>query len=274
MTTKDLATTDMGETGLANWDEELARQASEAAAQTASAGGLPWFSLRGGQLKFKDGLLPDNQMAVIVLDAIIEYVYYATAFDPEDPQSPECYAFGRDEKTLAPHAEAAKPQCETCALCPYNQWGSLVVNGQQRRGKACRNTQRLGLIAGGTLIGGVFTPFTKPDDIKNGQIGYLRIPPTSLGEYRRHVDNLNNVLHVPPRAVFTKIALTPDTKSTFKVMFTALDRVPAALLGAVMERTKEVAAQITCPYQAGTRTEAAAGKGNAGDGKGNKKRKY
>jgi len=273
MTGKDLATTDQNQ-ALEEWTTELARQAAEAAAQTASAGGLPWFSLRGGQLKFKDGLLPDNQMAVIVLDAIIEYVYYPAAFDPEDPQSPECYAFGRDEKTLAPHAEAAKPQCETCALCPHNQWGSLVVNGQRRRGKACRNTQRLGLIAGGTLIGGAFTPFTKPDDIKTGQIGYLKIPPTSLGEYRRHVDNLNNVLHVPPRAVFTKIALVPDTKSTFKVMFTALDRVPAALLGAVMERTREVAAQITCPYQAGNRIDTvAAGKGNAGDGKG-KKRKY
>lgn len=270
MATKDLAV--RGETAVANWDEELAKQAAAAAEQEASTGGGNFFSLRGGQLKLNGTVLPDNQMAVVVLDALIENVYYEGAFDPEDPQSPICYAFGRDDKTMAPHADATKPQAESCAACPLNQWGSLVVSGQQRRGKACRNRRRLGLIPAGTLKGMHFTPFATSEEIANAPLAYLALPPTSLGGFATYTKQLAGALNRPPRAMFTRIALVPDTKSQFKVTFTALNPVSNELLGAVMARSKEVAAVIEFPYQAGGRTETPTpGKGT--DGKG-KKRKY
>jgi hypothetical protein len=272
MTTKDLAVTS-GETSLTKWEDELARQAKAAATQEASTGGGNFFSLRGGQLKLNGAVLPDNQMAVIVLDALIENVFYSGPFDPEDPQTPDCYAFGRDDKTMVPHADVAKPQAEGCAACPNNQWGSLTVGGQQRRGKACRNRRRLGLIPAGTLQGVRFTAYTTAEEIITAPLAYLALPPTSLGGFATYVKQLAGALNRPPRAMFTKVALTPDVKSQFKVAFTALGPVPNELLGAVMERAKEVAAMIEFPYQAGTRTEAPApGKGD--NGKGKKPRKY
>jgi hypothetical protein len=271
MTTKELATTNKGDTGMTRWEDELARQAVEAADQEASTGGGQFFSLRGGVLKLNGAVLPDNQMAVIVLDALIENVFYAGPFDPDDPQTPDCYAFGHDEKALAPHADALKPQAASCGVCPHNQWGSLVVGGQQRRGKACRNRRRLGLVPAGTLQGQHFVPYTSADEITSAPLAYLALPPTSLGGFATYVKQLAGALKIPPRAAFTKVAVTPDAKSQFKVAFTALGQIPTGLLTAVMQRAEEVKAVIDFPYQAGGRPETTPGRGP--DVKG-KKRKY
>ncbi len=285
--TTELATTTPGTTALEPWEQELAEQAQAAAAQEASTGGGQFFSLRGGRLTLNGAQLPDNQMAVLVLDWLLVNAFYTKRFDPDAPQVPDCYAFGRDEKTMAPHSQAKAPQCETCAACPHNQFGSLVVDGQQRRGKACRNTRRLGLVPGGTLEPGTgrFTPYTTLDEIIGAPLAYLTIPPTSVATFGNYVKQLAGALNRPPRGVYTKIEVVPDTRSQLKVNFTALGPIPGGIWEAVKTRAKEVEAVIGFGFQAGgsdepaaegtTSTPSSGAKGaSGGKDKGTKRRKY
>src|SRR5690606_31878069 len=85
-------------TALATYDEELAKLAEEAASQEANTGGGQFFSTRGGVLSLNGAPIPNNEMAVIILDGILVNTYYQGGFDPDSPSSPICYAFGRDEK--------------------------------------------------------------------------------------------------------------------------------------------------------------------------------
>jgi hypothetical protein len=264
------------------WEEELYTQAQAAAAQEASTGGGQFFSLRGGRLMLAGAQLPDNQMAVLVLDALLVNAYYSGPFDPDAPQVPDCYAFGRDETTLAPHALVKAPQCATCAACPFNQFGSLVVDGKPRRGKACRNTRRLGLIPGGTLEpgSGRFTPYLTVDEIITAPLAYLTVPPTSVGAFGNYTKQLTGALKRPPRAVYTKIEVQPDPRHQIKVVFTALGpvQVPGPLWEAIKTRTKEVEAVIGFGFQAsGGDADGAEGKearGGTTKSSGAKKRKY
>jgi len=282
--TTEMQTT--GTTALEPWEQELAEQAAAAAAQEASTGGGQFFSLRGGQLTFNGAQLPDNQMVVLVLDWLLVNALYGERFDPDAPQVPKCYAFGRDEKTLAPHPQATELQCATCAACPHNQFGSLVVDGQQRRGKSCRNTRRLGLVPGGMLEPGTgrFTPYVTSDEVIQGPLAYLTIPPTSVSAFGNYVKQLAGALGRPPRGVYTKIEVVPDRKTQIKVNFTALGPVPASIWEAIKTRAKEVEAVIAFPFQSGSdaptesaTTPSSGGKavsGGKGQGKGKARAKY
>ena len=64
-------TTKKSGTAVANWDEELAKQAQVAAAVEANTGSGQFFSVRGGILQFDGAPLPGNQAAVVIVDSII-----------------------------------------------------------------------------------------------------------------------------------------------------------------------------------------------------------
>lgn len=255
-------------TALANWDEEMAKQAQVAADMEASTAGGQFFSLRGGQLTFNDAPLPGNQMAVVVLDSVMENVYYEGKFDPDDITGPACYAFGRDEKTIKPHTAVAEPQHETCAGCPQNEWGSADTG----RGKACANRRRLALIPAGAFntATGKFEPVLEPEHYETAQIAYLKLPVTSVKGYAAVVKQVAAALKRPPHGVFMKFKVVPDAKSQFRVLVEPLQQVPNELLGVIMARHDEAKNSIEFPYAVAE--EGAADKKPVG--KGNKKRKY
>ena len=85
------------------WEEQLARDAEVAVAMEANTGGGQFFSVKGGVLAFNDAPLPGNQMAVVILDSILENVFYEGEYDPSTPMAPTCFAFSRDELTMGPH---------------------------------------------------------------------------------------------------------------------------------------------------------------------------
>ena len=237
-------------TALANWDEELAAQAAAAAAMEESTSTGQFFGLKGGILTFNDSPLPGNQMAAIVLDSVLENVYFNGAYDPDTPQSPVCFAFGRDEREMAPHpnvdtTEGFERQCESCHGCEKNQFGSAETG----RGKACRNTRRLAIISGGTLNHKTdeFTPCDEAA-VASAVIGYMKLPVMSVKGYAAYVKNLSGTLRKPPLAMFTKISVVPDPKSQFRVIFEALEPVPNELLPGIMTRVAEAKQSIEQPY--------------------------
>jgi hypothetical protein len=236
---------------VANWDEELAKQAAAAAETESSTATGNYFSTKGGILAWNDSPLKGNEMACVILDAVLENVYYGSDYDPDEPQGPQCFAFGRDEKTMAPHEdviEAGTEQNETCHGCPMNEFGTA----EKGKGKACRNVRRLGLIPAGSFDkNGMFEPEEDEEAYKNAELGFLKLPVTSVKAYAAYVKTLAASMKRPPLGVFTKISVVPDAKTQFKVTFEALGLVPNELMGIVMERKPEAVATIESPYKVG-----------------------
>ena len=236
---------------VANWDEELAKQAAAAAQTEASTATGNFFSLKGGILAWNDSPLKNNEMAAIILDSVLENVYYNSDYDQDDPKGPLCFSFGREEKDMVPHAdvvEAGTEQHETCHGCPMNEFGTA----DKGKGKACRNVRRLGLIpAGGFAKDGTFEPEEDEDAYRDAQLGFMKLPVTSVKGYAAYVKTLAASLKRPPLGVFTKITVVPDAKSQFKVTFEALGNVPNELMGAIMARKPEAVATIDSPYKVG-----------------------
>lgn len=242
-------------TEVATWDEELARQAAIAASTEESTSTGQFFSLKSGVLSFNDNPLPNNEMAVIILDGILENVFYGQKYDPDNPQGPACFAFGREEKSMAPHnivVENQNSQAESCAECPMNEWGSAETG----RGKACRNTRRLAMIPAGTFHDGKFKPFTEAEQFESTVITYMKLPVTSVKSYASFVKQIAAALRRPPHAIFTRIAVRPDATSQFKVNFEPLSSVPNDLLEVIMARHKEAVSMIEFPYAAFEEREA------------------
>lgn len=235
-------------TALTNWDEALAADAVAAVATEASTGGAPAFSIKGGVLMFNDVAIPNNEMAVIVLDSVIENAFYDTDYDPDNITPPTCFAFGRDENTMAPHETVfahKQAQNETCQGCKFNKFGTA----DKGRGKACGNRRRMMLIPAGEINkSGDFEPETDSKEIERSISGQLKIPPTSLKLWGNYVKQVAGTMNRPPHGVMTKMKVIPDQKSQFKVTFQLLGKIDNSLMAAVMERRKEALIQIETPY--------------------------
>ena len=231
-------------TAIQMWDEELAKEAQVAAGLVASNAGGQFFNLQGGQLSFGGAPLANNQMAVVIIDYIMENVYYPGKYDPDSQGGPACFAFGRGED-LIPHKEASEPQSKDCESCPHNEWGTADTG----KGKACKNTMRLALISAGQLdANGNFTATDDPKQFEAEAIGYMRLPVTSVKGFSTMVTQVANVMKRPPFGIFTRVHVEPDTKSQFKVLFEPLEKVGNNLMGVVMIRRKAAIPTTDFPY--------------------------
>ena len=235
-----------GSNALVKWDEELARQAEIAAGMEANAGGGQFFSMKSGVLSWQDAPLPDNQMAVVILDSIFETTYYEGEYDPDVPQSPVAFAFGRDEKTLTWHEnsdpEFAGKLCSESEVC---QWGSA----DRGRGKAARETRRLAMIPAGTFNqSGKFEMFDDEEHFASTTIGFMKLPVTSVKGYASFVKQVAGTLRRPPFGIVTKVRVIPDPKTQFKVLFEPIMNIPDELMGAIMKRHEEAKSTIDFPY--------------------------
>jgi len=228
------------------WEKDLADAAVEAAAQEQGATGGTFFSLQSGQLSFDGDVFPNNEMAVIILDSIKENILYKRPYDKDSMAPPDCYAFGRDEKTICPHEDVESPEAELCASCPQNQWKS---NPNGRGGKWCGNRRRLALINAGSFVNGQFQAADDPEHYQEAAIAYLKVSVMSVKAFAGYVKQVGSALARPPYGVFTKIRVVPDSDSQFRVVFECLGNVPNALMDIVIARHKEAEADIEFPYQ-------------------------
>lgn len=234
-------------TALANYDEKLAElMREEVEVEKAVSVGGKFISTKGGTLSFDGNPMKDNEMFVIIVDHIFENAYYEGRFNPESPQPPTCFAFGRSEKELIPHVnvvEAEQNPCDTCAGCPMNEWGS------DGRGKACKNVRRLALIPAGIVN-------NKTDELElydtghfeSAEVAYLKLPVTSTKGFSSYIKQVAQAYSKPVLGVITRIYCEPDPKTQYKVHFEAVDEVPVELLGTLMQRRSAVVEEIDFPY--------------------------
>lgn len=239
-------------TAVQNWEEELANQAKIAAKQEEHVGGGSFFSTRAGVLAVDGQSIPNNKMTVLIVDGVLENVWYPGAFDPDEMAPPACFAFGRDDDEMEPHAVVkanGTAQSTLCSECPKNEFGSSETG----RGKACSNRRRLAILAAGEYDKktGDFTANLDAGHYTNTEMRYLKVPPTSIAAYANYVKQLAAGLHRPPHGVFTEISLRPHPKKQFEVVFEAVQEVPNDIMGAVMARHKQERELIEFPYIVG-----------------------
>lgn len=223
-------------TALAKWDERLAQLAGIAAKTEESVGGGGQFiSTKSGQLSFDGAEIPGNKMRVVVIDHILENAAFEGRFDPDAPQSPVCFAFGRDADEMVPHDNSVDKKNDTCSGCPLNEWGSA----DQGRGKACKNIRRLALITEDQL-----------EDIASAQPVFIKVPVTSGKAWAGYVKQLNSTLGRPPLAVVTEISLVPDPKTQFKMQFKLCEEIEDGdVIGDLIQLYERVSKEIDFPYQ-------------------------
>ncbi len=213
-------------TAVTAWDKELAEQAAMAAGQVASSlGGGGFFSIKGGMLSFGGNELPDNQMAVIILDAVRVNAWYDRPYNEGDKRQPSCYAIARTEEELEAHADSELPQhdgpCTDCPLGGKNAFNTAATG----KGKACKNTWRLSVISAGDLASG-----GNLEDLELYEADFLAktpaiefsVPPTSQVAFGTYVNSLANSFKRPPHMFVTRIKVKPDKATQVKVDFAPL----------------------------------------------------
>lgn len=239
---------------LTNYDAQLAAMAGEYVTMEESSAPGEFFSLKGGQLAFAGDPIKGNRVGVIILDTVLENVYFEGEYDPETPQAPVCFAFGRTEAEMAPHdtvLDAGQMQAEDCASCRHNEWGTA----KKGKGKACRNTRRLAMVAAGDFNkAGEFSPYDDIHEIIDGTLGFMKLPVTSVKAYANYVKKLGVTMKRPPCAVYTQITVVPDAKTQFKVQFSCLGLVGNDAVGEVLKKAGEVAQLIEFPYSLSAET--------------------
>jgi len=226
-------------TSVVAWDEKLAARAAQTKKQEASVATGSFIGMKGGILSYMGNAVPDNKLNLVIIDAIMENHLYEGVYNPNTPQSPVCYAFGRDEDEMVPHEKVEAPQADACTGCPNNEWGSADTG----KGKACKNVRRLAVITEDALDGGA-------EAIEEAAIAYMKIPVTSVKAWAGYVNQLA-ATNKPPLAFVTEVSVVPDAVSQFKVQFKVLEEIDdGELIEALLAKADIVEQQIAFPYQA------------------------
>ena len=256
-------------TQVANWEEQMKQDAQIASNMESRVAATQFFSTKGGVLKFNDTAIPGNEMAVIIADYITEKAWYEEDFDPENPQTPGCFAFTRgDGSDMEHHEDATNPQhdgpcCETRPGaddgCDWDKFGSA----ERGQGKACKDGRRLALLPAGRKEGTEWIINEDPEWYEAEELALLRIPPTSLKAWAKYVKQLAGALGRPPYGVITLIQMVPDPKNQFAFTFTALGNIPDAIGGVIMARHRQCQEPkvIDFPYMTMTGQDEDSGRG-------------
>jgi hypothetical protein len=106
----------------------------------------------------------------IVVDANqkVSKIYYAEAWDPENPAPPDCWS----DNGIAPSISAEWPQWQTCEACPHNKWGSAISALNGAKIKACDDYKKFA----------IFLP-SLPD-----MLFQMRVPPASLKGLKKYME--------------------------------------------------------------------------------------
>lgn len=243
-------------TAIVNWDEELAKFAKEdSAPEQANAGGQ-FFSVKGATLSWGGQPIKNNQVGAIIAAATIEHSYYEDKYVPGVFSAPVCFAFGRVEEDMAPHALSSKPQSPRCEDCKRNQFPTDEEKAKGKKGKDCDNVRRLALLPAGEFDkNGVFQPEESAAHFAEVGPGYLKVPVTSVKGYSNFVVHNDDILHRPSWSLYTRVRVVPHPKNTLEVLFDVLGACPTSILPALKSRHDELQATIAFPYTAASKSK-------------------
>jgi hypothetical protein len=224
-------------------EQQLAEYATEASAKERPS--VSSISLRGGIMTYEGDAYPDNELTCIVVNHCFENRWYKGTFDPDNIDSPQCFAISMNKEDLVPHPNA-DAQAEVCNKCSKNEWGSDPRPNS--RGKACKEIRRLALIP--------YVPELSPENVGDTEVAILKLPVTSVKNWSNYVNKVGASMKRPPWSVITKIKVVPDQKTQFKVTFDCPGAVDTALLTGLNNKREAVLPLLTAPYDPPTEGSA------------------
>jgi hypothetical protein len=142
---------------------------------------------------FPDGNTSAEPFEAVVVDFVSRNSFYEGAYDPKELTPPACFAIGSVPTKLVPSENSPVKQCDTCAVCPMNQFGSSGT------GKACKNSRVLALLP--------------PDATDTDPIWLLTVSPTALKSFDGFVSSVARQFELPPVGVVVTIGF--DEGSTY-----------------------------------------------------------
>ena len=224
---------------LVAWKQALTMDAKKVAIEEAS--GANYISLRGGNMSFKDELIPGNTLDCIVVANVTERTMYNRPFDPDDQGPPDCYAQSLDKGNLIPAENVPEPYSDKCDGCPMAEFGTA----QQGKGPACKTRRKLMLMP----IDGLENP-------AEAELAMMAIPPTSVKNFSKYAEKVSVASGLPPWGVKTRIKTQPK-KTAFEVIFEPLgpvgdDKSLAAIHGLIEKAEQD----LMKPYNYETESEA------------------
>lgn len=191
-------------------------------------------------------VLPDGTEAEEIEGVIVDFVsanlFFEGDYDRENPSAPGCFAVGPEPTTLVPTRNSPNRQADTCSACPNNQFGS------KGKGKACKNTRQLALMA---------------LDAEDDAIWVMSVPPTSIKAFDGYVHTLAGKHRLPPVGVVTRVKL--DKSETYSApRFEVVRPLDTPELGKFMESRTAARERLVTEPDFSQYTAPAATKGRAG----------
>lgn len=188
-------------TAVVNIQDMLRKQAEANASRVEPGSGK---SIRIGQDKsftLPDGTKTRESLQLVVVDFVSRNEYYEGAYNKDDITPPNCFAIHPEPKQLAPSGNSPDKQCDDCASCPMNQFGSAPTGA----GKACKNTRVLAVMP--------------PDADDDTEIWTLKVSPTAIKAFDGFVAGVNRAFQLPPVGVVVTVGFS-DAKDFPSLEFT------------------------------------------------------
>lgn len=207
-------------TEIMNYDEEF-KKIAEQTRHALTTAKINFISTKGKLFTLLDGTTTPK-IACIIVD-FIRINSLMPPYNPNVRTNPKCWAFGRDDSTLAPSPNSPAIQAPTCADCAQNKYGSAQNGG---RGKACANTYRIAVVP--------------PDATIDSDIAMIKISPTGLDRWRRYVNQTETAFGAGGFCkVVTQISFDPN-RDYPSLIFSAIERIkhPEVIL-ALCKRAQE-----------------------------------
>lgn len=220
---------------MALYDARLAAMAAAATkVESGTGGGGSFISMKAGRLSFKQQPFPENKLTCIVLHAVLQKEHYAAKYDPNNPASPDCYAFGLDADDMAPHEAVDEPYAEACRSCPNNQFGTADTG----KGKACADVRRIALISEVDF-----------DNIEGAEIAFCKLAYFSSINWANYVRKITETYNRHFSAFKTVMSVVPDDRSQFRATFEMLEPIEdGEVLGAILDRYDQIEKDIIFPF--------------------------
>jgi hypothetical protein len=230
-------------TELVNWEEKMLQEAKDVAAVERPSVGI--LSFRSGILSYEGNEVPGNNMDCIIVASAFENRLYKGAWDPDNIDSPDCFAIGLAQEGVAPvmspHDNVAHPENDICKGCKQNEWGS-DTSRPGSKGKACKEIRRLALIP--------YNDELTVESITGAEVALAKIPVTSVRNWGNFVNMVGAKYKRPPWAVAANISVKPHTKWQLEVSFNFVAPMPTELLGALDAKRQSVLPALMAPYDA------------------------
>lgn len=199
---------------VANVDAELSKEVANLKQQIGQPTGRRiQLDNKAGKFISPEGQDLGDSIRIVILDFVSANRYYESAFDPDNPSLPVCFAFGRIIADMAPNpTEVLKIQNDTCKGCPWDEYGTAKVG----KGKACKNTREIAFLL-------VDEEAPEAHNEKDAPVYTFSVPPTGVKAFDGVVNGVMRSLNGPPIKAIVTMSVE-DMKTYSTVTFT--DPVP------------------------------------------------